>query len=300
MARLLLGKEVTAAMNEAYRLRAEALRKKGIVPKLAIIRCGNEPSDLAYEKGAASRAALIGAETVQIALPRDVTKQELLSAIRRINEDDTVHGCLLLRPLPPQLKKEQDEIVNALLPEKDVDGMTDLSAAGVFTGKGRGFAPCTAQACMEILDYYGVDCTGKNAVVIGRSCVVGKPVSMLLLEKNATVTVCHTKTQALASIARQADILISSAKVLNLLTEDFVRSGQVILDVSVNWDASKPNSRGTLGAMAGDADFEKIEPIVAAVTPVPGGVGAVTTSVLIAHTVEAAERRKGDDHAENV
>ena len=144
---------------------------------------------------------------------------------------------------------------------------------------------------MEILDYYGIDCKGKNAVVIGRSLVVGKPAAMMLLGKNATVTVCHTKTEDLPGICRKADILVSAAGVLGSLTKDFVRPGQVVIDVSINWDANKPNSKGTLGAIAGDAVFDEVEPIVDAITPVPGGVGSVTTSVLMKHVIEAAERK---------
>ena len=168
--------------------------------------------------------------------------------------------------------------------------MTDLSNAGVFTGKKLGFAPCTPQACMEILDYYGIDCKGKNAVVIGRSLVVGKPAAMMLMAKNATVTVCHTKTVDVAGIARKADILVSAAGVLNSLTKDYVSENQIVIDVSINWDPEKVNAKGGKGAIAGDAVFSEVEPIVGAITPVPGGVGSVTTSVLIGHLVEAAAR----------
>ena len=168
--------------------------------------------------------------------------------------------------------------------------MTDLSNAGVFTGKDLGFPPCTPQACMEILHHYGIDPKGKRAVVIGRSLVVGKPVAMMLLAEHATITICHTKTVDTPALARRADILISAAGALGSLTKDHVRPGQIVLDVSVNWDPEKPNARGGLGAMAGDAVFEEVEPIVAAITPVPGGVGTVTTSVLMGHVMEAARR----------
>ena len=172
--------------------------------------------------------------------------------------------------------------------------MTDLSNAGVFEGRADlGFAPCTPAACMEILDYYGIDCQGKSAVVIGRSLVVGKPAAMMLMAKNATVTVCHTKTVDTAAIARQADILVSAAGVLGSLTKDYVRPGQVVIDVSINWDENKINAKGGKGGIAGDAVYDEVEPIVEAITPVPGGVGSVTTSVLIGHVVEAAERKLG-------
>ena len=293
MAKQLLGKEVTAAMNERLLARVAALKEKGVTPKLAIVRCGANPSDLSYEKGAESRAALIGVEVEKFLLPEDVTKEALLAQIDAINADDSIHGCLMFRPLPKHLKADQDEICNRLAAGKDVDCMTDLSNAGVFTGKKLGFAPCTPQACMEILDYYGIDCKGKTAVVIGRSLVVGKPAAMMLMAKNATVTVCHTKTVDTAAIARQAAILVSAAGVLGSLTKDYVRPGQVVIDVSINWDENKPNAKGGKGGIAGDAVYDEVEPIVAAITPVPGGVGSVTTSVLIGHVVEAAERKLG-------
>ncbi len=294
MAKQLLGKEVTAAMNERLQARVAALKEKGVTPKLAIVRCGANPSDLSYEKGAESRAALIGVEVEKFLLPEDVTKEALLAQIDAINADDSIHGCLMFRPLPKHLKADQDEICNRLAAGKDVDCMTDLSNAGVFEGRSDlGFAPCTPQACMEILDYYGIDCKGKTAVVIGRSLVVGKPAAMMLMAKNATVTVCHTKTVDTAAIARQADILVSAAGVLGSLTKDYVRPGQVVIDVSINWDENKPNAKGGKGGIAGDAVYDEVEPIVAAITPVPGGVGSVTTSVLIGHVVEAAERKLG-------
>ena len=222
----------------------------------------------------------------------DVTKEALIAKIDEINANDSIHGVLMFRPLPKHLKADQNEICNRLDPKKDVDCMTDLSNAGVFEGrKDLGFAPCTPEACMEILDFYGIDCKGKNAVVIGRSMVVGKPAAMMLMGKNATVTVCHTKTVNTAEIAKSADILVTAAGVLNSLTKDFVRPGQVVIDVSINWDPEKVNSKGGKGAIAGDAVFSEVEPIVEAITPVPGGVGSVTTSVLMKHVVEAAERR---------
>ncbi len=289
MAKQLLGKEVTAAMVERLQAKVAELKEKGVSPKLAIVRCGENPSDLSYEKGAESRAASIGVEVQKFVLPEDVTKEALIATIEEVNADASIHGCLMFRPLPKHLKADQDEICNRLAAAKDIDCMTDLSNAGVFTGKKLGFAPCTPSACMEILDYYGIDCKGKNAVVIGRSLVVGKPAAMMLLQKNATVTVCHTKTVNTAEIARQADIIISAAGVLGSLTKDYVRPGQVVIDVSMNWDPEKVTSKGK-GGMSGDAVFAEVEPIVDAITPVPGGVGSVTSCVLIGHVVEAAER----------
>ena len=290
MAKLLLGKEVTDALNAQLQNRTAALREKGIVPTLGIIRVGEDPSDLSYERGATKRAELVGVEITKILLPADATKEDVIAAIDRVNADESIHGVLMFRPLPKHLKADQNEICNRLDPKKDVDCMTHMSNAGVFEGLGLGYAPCTPAACMEILDCYGIDCTGKSAVVIGRSLVVGKPAAMMLMGKNATVTVCHTKTPNTAEICRNADIIISAAGVLNSLTADYVRPGQIVIDVSINWDENKINAKGGKGAIAGDAKFDEIEPIVAAVTPVPGGVGAVTTSVLMKHVVEAAEK----------
>ncbi len=293
MAMQMLGKEVNEKLNARITADCEALKAQGVNPTLAIVRCGERPDDLSYEKGATKRAETLGVAVVNYLLPEDVTKEKLLETIDEINANDKIHGVLMFRPLPKHLKADQDEICNRLDPRKDVDGMTDGSNAGVFMGKKLGFAPCTPSACMEILDHYGIDCTGKKAVVIGRSLVVGKPAAMMLMAKNATVTVCHTKTKDTAAIAREADIIVSAAGVLKSLTKDYVRPGQVVVDVSINWDAEKPNAKGGKGGIAGDAVYEEVEPIVEAITPVPGGVGAVTTSVLIGHVVEAAKRTLG-------
>lgn len=292
MARLLLGREVSEVLDAGLRVRAEALRARGITPMLGIVRCGENPSDLSYERGAKARAEKIGVAVETFALPEDVTREALLAQIRALNAEDGIHGVLMFRPLPKHLRADQAEICNALDPAKDVDCMTDLSNAGVFEGRSDlGFPPCTPQACMEILGHYGIDCRGKKAVVIGRSLVVGKPVAMMLMARHATVTVCHTRTVDVPGEARAADILVSSAGALGSLTRDCVRPGQVVLDVSINWDPEKINARGEKGAIAGDAVFGEVEPVVAAITPVPGGVGSVTTSVLIGHVIEAAERK---------
>ena len=289
MAKQLLGKEVNEALVAALQTRTAALKEKGITPTLGIIRLGENPSDLSYEKGATKRAEEVGVAIKNYILPEETTKEELLAVIDGINADDSVHGVLMFRPLPKHLKNDQDEICNRLAPCKDVDSMTHMSNAGVFEGQDLGYAPCTPAACMEILDHYGIDCKGKNAVVIGRSLVVGKPAAMMLMGKNATVTVCHTRTVNTAEICRNADIIISAAGVLNSLTKDFVREGQIVIDVSMNWNPEKITSKGK-GGMSGDCVFDEVEPIVGAITPVPGGVGAVTTSVLMKHVVEAAEK----------
>ena len=283
MAKRLLGKEVNAELNARIIAECQELKSQGIHPKLAILRCGERPDDLSYERGACKRAETLGVEVQKFLLPENVSKEELLRTIDQLNGDDSIHGVLMFRPLPAHLKGDQDHICNRLDPRKDVDGMTDGSNAGVFMGKNLGYPPCTAAACMEILDHYNIDCTGKKAVVIGRSLVVGRPAAVMLMQKNATVTVCHTKTQDVAAVAREADILISTAGVLGSLTKDYVRPGQIVVDVSINWDEAK-------GGIAGDARFDEVEPIVEAITPVPGGVGAVTTSVMLGHVVKAARK----------
>ena len=289
MAKRLLGKEVNEALVTALQTRTAALREKGVVPTLGIIRLGENPSDLSYEKGATKRAEEVGVAVKNYILPESASKEEVLAVIDEVNADASVHGVLMFRPLPKHLKADQDEICNRLAPCKDVDSMTHMSNAGVFEGQDLGYAPCTPAACMEILDHYGIDCKGKNAVVIGRSLVVGKPAAMMLMAKNATVTICHTRTVNTAEICRNADIIVTAAGVLNSLTKDFVREGQIVIDVSMNWNPEKITTKGK-GGMSGDCVFDEVEPIVEAITPVPGGVGAVTTSVLMKHVVEAAEK----------
>ena len=220
MAKLLTGREAAAALTAALQRRTDALTERGVTPKLAILRCGENESDGAYLRSAQRCAARCGVAVEVSSLPETVTRAALLAAIDGVNRDASVHGCLLLRPLPAHLRDVEDAICNRLLPEKDVDGMTDVSAAGVYLGRSAGFAPCTAEAVTVLLDHYGIDCTGKRAVVIGRSPVVGRPAAMLLLERNATVTVCHTKTQALSDVTREADIIVSAAGAVGCLTAD--------------------------------------------------------------------------------
>lgn len=285
MAQILSGRAVASAMNDALLTRAGALAERGILPTLAIVRVGENESDLSYERGAEKRAQKVGVGIRKLALPGDVKAETLLETIRKLNDDDSVHGVLLLRPLPEQLKGDSQRICNALRPDKDVDAMTDLSSAGVYQGRSDlGFPPCTPEACMKILHHYGISCAGKRAVVIGRSLVVGRPLAMMLMAEDATVTLCHSKTPNLPEIARQADILVTAAGRLGFVDAGFVRPGQVVLDVSVNWDPEK-------NGIAGDCVFDQAEPVVSAITPVPGGVGAVTSSALMDHVISAAERR---------
>ena len=278
MAKRLLGKEVTAALNERIKADVAALEEKGVKPT---IRVGENESDISYERGATKRCETLGVACEKVLLPADVSQEDLLAEIEKMNKNDNIHGVLLFRPLPKHL--DQAVIENALDPAKDVDCMTDGSMTGVFTGKAVGFPPCTPQACMEILDHYGIDCTGKRAVVIGRSLVVGKPAAMMLIKKNATVTVCHTRTVDMPSVVKEADIVIVAAGRAGVVDDTYLRSGQVVIDVGINVNAE--------GKLCGDVDFEKAEPIVEAITPVPGGVGSVTTSVLVGHVVEAAKRK---------
>ncbi len=280
MAKQLLGKEVTAALNERIKAQVAELEAKGVKPTLGIIRVGENESDISYERGATKRCETLGVACEKFLLPEDATQEEVLAMIDKVNKDTNIHGVLLFRPLPRHLN--QTEIEAALDPAKDVDCMTDGSMSGVFTGKDVGFPPCTPQACMEILDHYGIDCTGKKAVVVGRSLVVGKPAAMMLIKKNATVTVCHTRTVDMPSVVKEADIVIVAAGRAGVVDDTYVSPGQVIIDVGINVNAE--------GKLCGDVDYAKVEPIVDAITPVPGGVGSVTTSVLVGHVVEAAAK----------
>ena len=283
MARQLLGKEVTAALNERIKADVATLNAKGVKPTLGIIRVGERPDDLSYERGATKRCETLGVEYKKYLLPADVSQEELLKVIDEVNKDENIHGVLMFRPLPKHI--DQTLVENALCAEKDVDCQTDASLGGVFTGKKVGFPPCTPQACMEILDHYGIDCTGKKAVVIGRSLVVGKPAAMMLIKINATVTVCHTRTVDMPSVTREADILVVAAGRAGVVGADYVAPGQIVIDVGINVNEE--------GKLCGDVDYAAVEPIVDAITPVPGGVGSVTTSVLVGHVVEAAMRKFG-------
>lgn len=280
MATLLKGKEVIDKLNEELLSRSDSLKEKGVTPTLGIVRLGERPDDMAYERGALKRAEKTGVSVKQFVFDADMTQDELIRQIDKINDDSEVHGVLMFRPLPSQI--DDEAVRNELAPEKDVDGITDGSMAGVYSGSGQGYPPCTAEACIQILDHYGIDLKGKNVAVIGRSQVIGKPVTMMLIRKNATVTVCHTKTEDMAGICRNKDIIIAAAGHIGTVTEDFLSPGQVVIDVAINFDDE--------GKMCGDVDFEAAEPIIDAVTPVPGGVGTVTTSMLMKHVIEAAEK----------
>ena len=281
MAEILKGNAVAAAINERTAAKVMELKEAGAAPTLCIVRVGERPDDLSYERGALKRAEAVGVDVVKRLFPADVTEEELLAAIEEINRDDSIHGVLMFRPLPRHINETR--VCNALAPEKDMDGITDMSMAGVYAQKKLGFPPCTAQAVIELIDHYGIDLTGKNVAVIGRSLVIGKPVTMMLIKKNATVTVCHTRTRDVAAICRNADVIVAAAGSAGMVKADFVREGQTVIDVGINWSEEKQK-------IVGDVDFDAVEPIVARITPVPGGVGGVTTSVLMSHVAESAER----------
>ena len=284
MAEIWKGAPVAEALTEKMKADVEELKAAGVTPTIAILRVGERPDDLSYERGAMKRAEKAGVAVRNVVLPGDVTQEDFDEALTALNVDPEVHGILMFRPLPEQLDNERAR--KMLAPEKDIDGCTDGSLAGVFTNTKTGFPPCTAQAAMEILHFYGAEIKGKKAAVIGRSLVIGRPVAMMLMHENATVVNCHTKTVDVPSITREADILIAAAGQLRSVGPEFVRPGQTVIDVGINWDEEKQG-------IAGDVDFDAVEPVVGAITPVPGGVGSVTTCVLISHVIEAAKRAAG-------
>lgn len=280
MATLLKGVPVAKAISENMALHAQTLRANDIIPKLAILRVGEREDDISYERGALKRCENIGIDVVKFILPEDAKREEILGAIKDINEDKSIHGCLMFRPLKD--REVEEEACRLLDPAKDVDGMTFGSLSTVYSGRGEGFAPCTAAACIELLKYYGYELAGKRVTVIGRSLVIGKPVSMMLQACNATVTMCHTKTIDLEKTCKEAEILVVAAGKARVVNASFVNPNQVVVDVGINVDDNNN--------LCGDVDFQSVEPIVSALTPVPGGVGSVTTAVLAAHVIEAAKR----------
>ena len=282
MAKDLRGKPVADALTEELLGRVAALKEQGVAPKLAILRVGAREDDLSYERGALKRCATVGIEVEQIVLDVACSQDELMAAIDRINADGTIHGCLMFRPLPKTL--DEAAACAALDPAKDVDCITPGSLYGVFASRKVGFAPCTAEAVIELLDFYDYDLKGANVTVIGRSLVIGKPVSMMLQAKNATVTMCHRSTRDTDAECARADIVVSAAGTAGCVGAAAVAPGQVVVDVGINWDAE-------LGKLVGDVRYDEVAPIVDAITPVPGGVGAITTAVLAKHVVEAAERK---------
>ncbi|MDR2197218.1 MAG: bifunctional 5,10-methylenetetrahydrofolate dehydrogenase/5,10-methenyltetrahydrofolate cyclohydrolase [Coriobacteriales bacterium] len=291
MASILRGTDVADALNARVAAEVEALKAQGVTPTLAILRVGERGQDISYERGATKRAEKVGVAVQNLVVPEEVTQDVLLAAVDQLNADARIHGVLMFRPLPGHI--DEDVVRNRLLPEKDIDGITDASAVGVFTGAGAGadgrqsanrssgFAPCTPQACMEILEHFGIEVKGRQAVVVGRSLVVGKPVAMMLLDRHATVTICHSRTKNLPDLVSRAEIVIACVGRAKMVTAAYLSPGQVVVDVGINVTEQ--------GNLVGDVDFEAASGIVDAITPVPGGVGTVTTSVLMKHVVEAAQ-----------
>jgi len=273
---ILKGAPVAEALNAQFCAQISELAKKGTVPKLAIVRVGEREDDIAYERGITRRFLNADAEVLTMALPQAAEQGELERAIAKLNKDALVHGIILLRPLPKQLSLESLKYL--ISPAKDVDCMGAINQSLVFEGNPEGYPPPTAQAVLEMLDFYKISPAGKKVVIIGRSLVVGKPLSMLLLARDATVTICHTKTQELASECKRADILVASAGAAGLVGADFVHAGQIVIDVGINM---------VDGKLCGDVDFAAVEGKVAALTPVPGGVGTVTSAVLLKHTIQS-------------
>lgn len=280
---LLKGKPVADKIKEKVSQTVEELIDRGIVPTLGILRVGENESDIAYENSAVKVAKSLGINVEKYIVDGDATEEDVIDVLKVMNEDDNIHGILMFRPLPKHI--DEDRIRNHINPAKDIDGISDASVGSLFTGNKVGFPPCTAEAAVAILEYYGVALSGKKAAVIGRSLVIGKPVSMMLMEKNATVTMCHSRTTAedLKAICREADIIVSAAGRINTVGTEHVDGKQVVIDVGINFDED--------GKMCGDVDFEAVSENTAGITPVPGGVGSVTTALLMFHVVSAASSK---------
>ncbi len=278
---VLKGAAVTAAIKEQVQGMMEGF--EGQPPKLAIVRVGERPDDLSYERGAMKRMEGFGLRAQSYAFPEEISGEAFKEVFAAINRDPDVAGILLLKPLPPQIPEREIEAM--IDPAKDLDGISPVNMAKVFAGEADGFAPCTAEAVVEVLKAYGIPISGKRAVIVGRSLVVGRPLAMLLLQENATVTVCHTRTKNLEEECRRAEILVAAAGRAKMLGGSHVGDGAVVIDVGINVDED--------GKLCGDVDFASIEGKAAMATPVPGGVGAVTTAVLAKHLVQAAHRRRG-------
>jgi methylenetetrahydrofolate dehydrogenase (NADP+)/methenyltetrahydrofolate cyclohydrolase len=275
---ILKGADVSAGMKQTLLTELEKLRGKGIEPKLGIVRAGSRSDDLAYERGTLKRFEGLGIATQVFEFSESIDQQAFAGEFAKIDASSDIHGILLFRPLPKHL--DEEAIKRSINPLKDVDGMSPLSVAKVFSGEKDGFAPCTPSAVIEMLQHANIDLAGKNVTIVGRSMVVGRPLAMLMLQRNATVTICHTKTRNMEEICRGADIVVAAAGKAKMLTSAFFSEKSVVIDVGINVDEK--------GNLCGDVDYEAVAPIVAAISPVPGGVGAVTTSVLAQHVLKAA------------
>ena len=280
MGQIIKGKPVADAITAELVKDVEVLKSKDIEPKLKIVRVGAREDDLAYERGALSRMEKCGIKAEVLELPVDICQADFVKELKAVNDDPSVHGILLFRPLPKQL--DMEEIKFVVDPVKDIDCMNPLNAEKIFEGDKTGYPPCTSQACVEILDHYGIDMKGKRAAVVGRSMVVGKPLAMLLLDKNATVTICHSRTNDLPGVCRQAEVVIAAVGRAEMVTGDFISEGAVVIDVGINVNAE--------GKLCGDVKFDECVDKASMITPVPAGVGSVTTSVLAKHVVKACKQ----------
>lgn len=274
----LRGKKVSDGIKEYVSKELETL---SFVPKLAIVRVGENPDDMSYERGATKKLKSFGLDVASYVFPQDISDEDFKKAFKDINEDDEVTGILLLRPLPRTINEK--DIENMIDPKKDLDGISPINIAKVFAGDTTGFSPCTAEAVIEVLKAYDIELTGKRVTVVGRSMVVGKPVSMLLLKENATVTMTHTRTVDLKKTCSDAEIVIAAAGRAKMLNSDYCGQNAVMIDVGINVDEN--------GKLCGDVDYATLDGKASAATPVPGGVGTVTTAVLAKHLIQAAKMR---------
>lgn len=274
----LRGKKVSDGIKEYVSKELETLT---FVPKLAIVRVGENPDDMSYERGATKKLKSFGLDVASYVFPQDISDEDFKKAFKDINEDDEVTGILLLRPLPRTINEK--DIENMIDPKKDLDGISPINIAKVFAGDTTGFSPCTAEAVIEVLKAYDIELTGKRVTVVGRSMVVGKPVSMLLLKENATVTMTHTKTVDLRKTCSDAEIVIAAAGRAKMLNSDYCGQDAVMIDVGINVDEN--------GKLCGDVDYATLDGKASAATPVPGGIGTITTAVLAKHLIQAAKMR---------
>ncbi|MBO5650400.1 MAG: bifunctional methylenetetrahydrofolate dehydrogenase/methenyltetrahydrofolate cyclohydrolase FolD [Selenomonas sp.] len=280
-AKILEGKFFAQQLKDDAGRRAAALQEKyGRAPGLAVIRVGNDPASEVYVRNKDKACAALGIYSEVIALPEETTKDELIARIDALNADEKIDGILVQLPLPAQIAKFEAEILNRIDPSKDVDGFHPVNVGKMVTGE-PALLPCTPAGCIRMLEMAGIEIAGKRAVVIGRSNIVGKPMFHLLMAKNATVTVCHSRTENLAEITRQADILVAAIGKPNFVKKDMVKTGATVIDVGINRIAPKK--------LVGDVDFETVSEVAGAITPVPGGVGLLTVAMLMQNVVQAAE-----------
>lgn len=277
--KIIKGKPVADRITENLIKETKKLKELDIVPKLAIVRIGENPDDMSYERGAMNRCAKIGIDVQNIILQGDVSEGEYIEAIKNLNEDKNINGILCLRPLPKNIN--ENKVKSIIDAEKDVDCFNPINSAKLFEGEKDGYAPCTPEAVMKILNHYEVDLSGKKVVVLGRSLIVGKPVSMMLMGENATVTICHSKTENLAEEAKKADVLVAAIGRAKMVDKSYIKEGATVIDVGINVDES--------GNLCGDVDTESAIGIAKMITPVPAGVGSVTTSVLAEHVIKACK-----------